>query len=130
MNADFLRRIRFTLSQELVALTAGSKASIPERSHPAQAGADLLDQAQAQTEQNLSRRFSDRNNRYVQKVRDALARLDLGVFGVCESCGSEIPLKRLLARPTAIFCVACQNEQETLERQGLRPRLAILAPSS
>jgi len=37
----------------------------------------------------------------------ALARLDAGQYGVCESCGREIPAERLAARPDATRCVQC-----------------------
>ncbi|KAA9110874.1 TraR/DksA family transcriptional regulator [Microbacterium rhizomatis] len=39
----------------------------------------------------------------------AEARLDGGTYGVCEICGSEIPLERLRARPAAARCVRCAS---------------------
>lgn len=37
----------------------------------------------------------------------ALERVRMGTYGVCESCGRDIPLARLEARPATPFCVAC-----------------------
>ena len=41
------------------------------------------------------------------EISAALARLDDGTYGVCETCGQPIPLDRLRARPTARRCIAC-----------------------
>ena len=38
---------------------------------------------------------------------DAQARLEAGTYGICERCGADIAVDRLLARPTATTCVAC-----------------------
>ena len=41
------------------------------------------------------------------KVRHALARIESGGYGVCESCGKAIPVERLEALPYATLCVDC-----------------------
>lgn len=41
------------------------------------------------------------------ELEDALARLDQGTYGVCETCGEPIPAGRLEARPGARTCLAC-----------------------
>lgn len=41
------------------------------------------------------------------KVRHALARINSGTYGVCESCGKAIPVERLEALPYATLCVDC-----------------------
>lgn len=43
----------------------------------------------------------------IDEIDDALRRLGDGTFGVCESCGRDIPVGRLLVRPTATLCVPC-----------------------
>jgi len=42
----------------------------------------------------------------------ALARIDAGTYGVCESCGQPIGKARLQAFPRAALCVACKQRQE------------------
>ena len=42
----------------------------------------------------------------------ALARIDAGTYGVCESCGKPIGKARLLAFPRATLCVACKQREE------------------
>jgi RNA polymerase-binding protein DksA len=41
------------------------------------------------------------------EVREAIARMDRGAYGVCERCGTNIPRERLEARPEARFCITC-----------------------
>jgi len=52
----------------------------------------------------------------IGKNREALGRLEEGTFGICEACGEEIPLKRLMARPVTTLCIECKKEQEAEER--------------
>jgi DnaK suppressor protein len=42
----------------------------------------------------------------------ALARIDAGTYGVCESCGKAIGKARLLAFPRATLCVECKQREE------------------
>jgi RNA polymerase-binding protein DksA len=42
-------------------------------------------------------------------VDAALARLDSGDYGTCASCGKEISIERLEARPASILCVECKS---------------------
>lgn len=43
----------------------------------------------------------------LHKVQHALARIEAGEYGICESCGNDIPVARLDALPYATFCVNC-----------------------
>jgi len=53
-------------------------------------------------------------------VEDALQRVEHGSYGVCEECGDEIPVARLLAIPTAVLCVDCQQVREASSKQVRR----------
>lgn len=48
----------------------------------------------------------------IGEVEHALERLDAGRYGWCEDCGGSIPVERLLAFPSATFCVSCKNARE------------------
>jgi len=52
-------------------------------------------------------------------VERALRAVDLGVYGICERCGSQIAPERLEARPDATLCLSCQREVERLAKRGL-----------
>lgn len=53
----------------------------------------------------------------------ALARMEEGVYGICETCGGEIPLERLKAYPTARRCTDCQARIEARTRRDVTPSL-------
>ncbi|HEX4946740.1 MAG TPA: TraR/DksA family transcriptional regulator [Blastocatellia bacterium] len=48
----------------------------------------------------------------IKQIETTLQRLEEGTYGVCESCGKRIPLKRLKALPHASRCVACAENVE------------------
>ena len=48
----------------------------------------------------------------LQQVERALARLDEGTYGRCETCGQPIPKARLQAAPRATLCVSCKQREE------------------
>ena len=59
--------------------------------------------------------------RMVAKQKDAqkaLERIANESYGICEACGEEIALPRLLANPTTLLCILCQEEYE-LEQRAL-----------
>ena len=41
------------------------------------------------------------------RVERALAKLAEGTYGICDSCGQSIPVKRLDAFPESVLCVQC-----------------------
>ena len=52
-----------------------------------------------------------------------VARINEGSYGLCESCGQEIPAARLQAEPTALRCVHCQELYEKTHAGNGTPRL-------
>ena len=43
------------------------------------------------------------------QLERALAKLGEGTYGVCDSCGAEIPAGRLRIRPESTLCVDCAS---------------------
>jgi DnaK suppressor protein len=52
----------------------------------------------------------------LQRIEDAIRRIESGEYGRCVDCGERIGLPRLRAMPYAVRCRRCQAEQETRER--------------
>ena len=73
----------------------------------------MADQGSATFEREMDMTFDESERDEVQRVRDALARLDAGTYGVCVRCAAEIPTARLEAVPTASMCVQCKSAEET-----------------
>jgi DnaK suppressor protein len=65
----------------------------------------------------------DRDAGELRRIDTALARINEGSYGQCESCGQEIPQARLQAEPTALRCVQCQELFEKTHAVGATPRL-------
>ena len=81
---------------------------------------DSIDLASEESERDFNIRIKDRERRLIMKVREALARIDDGSFGVCVACGEDISEKRLIARPVTTHCIDCKTAAEMMEkRRGL-----------
>ena len=65
----------------------------------------------------LELRNRDRERKLIKKINETIAKIDVGDYGYCESCGAEIGLARLTARPTASLCIDCKTLDEIRERQ-------------
>lgn len=76
---------------------------------------DPNDRATMESDRNLTLRIRDRERKLRGKVEEALARIADGSFGICESCGEDIAVKRLEARPVTTLCVKCKSSQEDQE---------------
>lgn len=78
---------------------------------------DPTDRASQETDMALEIRSRDRESKLIKKINEALNRLDSGDYGYCESCGVEIGVQRLEARPTAELCIDCKTLSEIREKQ-------------
>lgn len=78
---------------------------------------DPTDRATQESEFSLELRTRDRERKLIRKIDSTLANLDRDEYGYCETCGTEIGLRRLEARPTATLCVDCKSLEEIRERQ-------------
>ncbi len=79
--------------------------------------ADTVDRSSAETDRSFTLRLRDRERKLLKKIDEALARLDEGNFGECSECGETIGLARLKARPVAMLCINCKEEQERKEKK-------------
>jgi DnaK suppressor protein len=79
--------------------------------------ADPNDRASQESDIALELRNRDRERKLIKKVDESIARIDAGEYGYCDSCGVEIGLKRLEARPTATLCIDCKELEERREKQ-------------
>ena len=78
---------------------------------------DPADRATQEEEFSIELRTRDRERKLIKKIDKTIDLLELDDFGYCETCGIEIGLRRLEARPTATQCVDCKALDEIKERQ-------------
>ncbi|MBI5375104.1 MAG: RNA polymerase-binding protein DksA [Candidatus Schekmanbacteria bacterium] len=77
---------------------------------------DLTDLASAESDRNFTIRIRERERNLLKKIDQALEQIRNGNFGICEGCGEEIGIKRLMARPVATLCIKCKTEAEREEK--------------
>ena len=78
---------------------------------------DPNDRATQESEFSLELRTRDRERKLIKKIDEALGNLDANDYGFCETCGVEIGIRRLEARPTATQCIDCKQLDEIREKQ-------------
>ena len=77
---------------------------------------ELSDRAASETNKAVEFRARDRARKLINKIDQALQRLDDGSYGYCEETEEKISTKRLIARPVATLTVEAQAEKERNER--------------
>ncbi len=78
---------------------------------------DPADRASQEEEFSIELRTRDRERKLIRKIDQTLERLADRDYGYCDTCGVEIGLRRLEARPTATQCVDCKTVEELKEKQ-------------
>ncbi len=78
---------------------------------------DPNDRASQETDMSLELRSRERERKLIKKIDEAIGRIDSEDYGYCESCGVEIGVQRLEARPTATLCIDCKTLEEIREKQ-------------
>ncbi|MBL6903505.1 MAG: RNA polymerase-binding protein DksA [SAR86 cluster bacterium] len=79
--------------------------------------ADDLDRASQEEEFAFELRTRDRERKLINKIAASIELLKQDDYGYCESCGVNIGIKRLEARPTATHCIDCKTLDEIKEKQ-------------
>lgn len=77
---------------------------------------DPTDRATLESDRNFTLRIRDRERKLILKIREALQRIEEGVFGICDACGDDISKERLEARPVTTLCIECKRKEEAMER--------------
>ena len=79
--------------------------------------ADPVDRASQEEEFAFELRTRDRERKLINKIAISIELIKQDEYGWCESCGDEIGIKRLEARPTATHCIDCKTLDEIKEKQ-------------
>ena len=70
---------------------------------------NFADSGQVAAEQGESRALVSQLEETLVEVERALAKLDDGTYGVCDSCGKQISDARLEAMPASRYCIDCAS---------------------
>jgi len=116
MSAPQLAFFRRRLQADEQALLSAVKATAGHLQE-SETSSDWNDRASAEEEHTFGLRVRDRERKLLQKIREALRRIDEGNYGWCEETGEPIGIPRLLARPTAALCLEAQERREQAKRR-------------
>lgn len=78
---------------------------------------DPADRASQEEEFSLELRTRDRERKLIKKIDSTLELIENEDYGYCDTCGIEIGIRRLEARPTATQCIDCKTLDEIREKQ-------------
>jgi len=117
MNEAQLQHFRNILERWKADLMAEVDRTVHHMQDDAANFPDPNDRATQESEFSLELRTRDRERKLIKKIEEALKSIDSGDYGYCESCGVEIGIRRLEARPTATLCIDCKTLDELREKQ-------------
>jgi DnaK suppressor protein len=112
-DIDAFKRL---LEQQFEELLIRAEETVSSLSKDDESTADPLDRAVLDSGRENNLRFRERESRLIRKIKAALEKIDEGIFGICESCGENIPLPRLKARPVTAHCIQCKTKLENWEK--------------
>ncbi len=117
MEAEKLEYFRNVLMEEMKSLLSEAGKTVTEMTADSSNFPDPTDRATQESDRNFELRIRDRERKLINKIKEALSRMDSGEFGICEECGDEIGEARLKVRPVTTLCINCKLEAEKKEKR-------------
>ncbi len=117
MNPEQLAHFRKILEGMKIELSQDIDRAVHTMQDEATVFADPNDRASQESDMTLELRNRDRERKLIKKIDEIIAKIEANEYGYCDSCGVEIGLKRLEARPTATLCIDCKTLDEIREKQ-------------
>lgn len=113
-HLEYFKQKLLTWKQQLIAEAQETMSHLKEDklNEP-----DPGDRATAEIETAAELRTRDRYRKLINKIDNALAKIEDKSYGFCEETGDPIGLGRLEARPIATLCIEAQEKHENFERQ-------------
>jgi DnaK suppressor protein len=78
---------------------------------------DAVESSEADIQDEIEFALIQMKSETLNKINDALVRLEQGDYGNCFECGEEIAEKRLRALPFAVRCKDCEEAREVAEKR-------------
>ncbi|MWN32204.1 RNA polymerase-binding protein DksA [Gilliamella sp. Pra-s65] len=117
MNPKQLKHFKLILEAWLAQLQDEMGKTVSHMQDEAANFPDPADRATQEEEFSLELRARDRERKLIKKIEKTLKKIENDDFGYCDSCGVEIGIRRLEARPTADLCIDCKTLAELREKQ-------------
>jgi DnaK suppressor protein len=116
MDPKDLEFFRQHLTAMLDDMVQQGDATLENMTDTGEVYADPADRATAESDRAFTLRLRDRERRLIKKIKEALARIEDGTYGICEECGEDISVPRLKARPVTTMCIHCKSRIEEDEQ--------------
>ncbi len=116
MEPGKIEFFRSMLLEEMRVLLEDAGKTVSEMTADTTNFPDPNDRATQESDRNFELRIRDRERKLINKIKEALERIEEGTFGICEMCEEEIGEARLKARPVTTLCIDCKMEQERKEK--------------
>ncbi len=113
LQVEYFRQKLMRWRSDLLREADGTLASLSEGGI---LEADITDRASVETDRALELRTRDRARKLINKIDQALVRIENGTYGYCDETGEPIGLRRLEARPIATMSIEAQERHEKMER--------------
>ena len=102
MEKEKLNHFREILTERFQEILAEAEKTVSGMTTTNESFPDPTDRASLESDRNFMLRIRDRESKLIKKIKKALARIENGTFGICESCGDDISVNRLQAQASAI----------------------------
>src|SRR4030043_1562789 len=116
MEKERVAYFKDLLTERFKVLLGEAEKSVTGMTNDKDTFPDPTDRANLETDRNFLLRIRDRERRLIVKIKEAMARIEDGTFGICEECGEDISEERLKARPVTTLCIACKTKAEEEEK--------------
>jgi DnaK suppressor protein len=117
MNKRDLKFFKELLLERRVELLKEAGRSVDGMSDDKENFPDPTDRAALEFNRNFMLRIRDRERKLITKIDEALQRIELGTYGLCEECEEDIGVERMKARPVTTLCIDCKAAQEANEKK-------------
>ena len=117
MNEDQKAHFRIILNNWKIELMEEVDRTVHHMQDEAGNLPDPNDRATQEEEFSLELKTRDRERKLIKKIEKTLKILEQDEYGYCQSCGVDIGIRRLEARPTAGLCIDCKTLAEIKEKQ-------------
>jgi DnaK suppressor protein len=115
MDEKELEQFRKILTDLMDELETQSGQSVSELMLEQGREIEALAESSIQMNWAVTLKLRSRESRLIRKIKSALERIEEGSYGICEVCGENISIKRLLARPVTSKCIECKEREEKME---------------
>jgi DnaK suppressor protein len=116
MEEEVIERFKRRLTKQLEDLLKEADDTVTGMSNQKESFPDPTDRASHETDRSFMLRIRDRESKLIKKIKKTLLRIEEGTFGICDTCGNDISIKRLEARPVTTQCIDCKTKAEQMEK--------------